>query len=162
MEKLTLVQALRSCTGRTVHRESRGIALPFHDHGIRRGWGVSVTPRSLFNPGKVPVPIVQEAGWAPGPVWTGAENLAPSRIWSPNRPARTQSLYRLSYLGQKILNVWDKICRENWNITFTLINPYPTAFPYGNGMVLHSCQQQESSTTKTVHKVINKRLKTYL
>ena len=24
-----------------------------------------------------PVPIVQEAGWAPGQVWTGAENLAP-------------------------------------------------------------------------------------
>ena len=39
------------------------------------------------------------------------------------------------------------------------INPYPTAFPYGNGMVLHFYQQQESSTTKTVHKVINKRLK---
>ena len=35
------------------------------------------------------------------------------------------------------------------------INPYPTAFPYGNGMVLHFYQQQESSTTKTVHKVIN-------
>jgi hypothetical protein len=30
-----------------------------------------------FIPGKDPVPIVQEAGWAPGPVWTGAENLAP-------------------------------------------------------------------------------------
>ena len=30
------------------------------------------------------------------------------------------------------------------------INPYPTAFPYGNGMVLHFYQQQESSTTKTV------------
>ena len=43
-----------------------------------------------------------------------------------------------------------------------VINPYPTAFPYGNGMVLHFCQQQESSTTKTVHKVINKRLKTYV
>ena len=42
------------------------------------------------------------------------------------------------------------------------INPYPTAFPYGNGMVLHFYQQQESSTTKTVHKVINKRLKTYV
>ena len=36
---------------------------------------------------------------------------------------------------------------------------YPTAFPYGNGMVLHFYQQQESSTTKTVHKFINKRLK---
>ena len=39
------------------------------------------------------------------------------------------------------------------------INPYPTAFPYGNGMVLHLYQQQESSTTKTVHKVINWGLK---
>ena len=42
------------------------------------------------------------------------------------------------------------------------INPYPTAFPYGNGMVLHLYQQQESSTTKTVHKVINKGLKAYV
>ena len=30
-----------------------------------------------FIPGKDPVPIVQEVGWAPGLVWTGAENLAP-------------------------------------------------------------------------------------
>jgi len=28
-------------------------------------------------PQKDPVPIVQEAGWATGPVWTGAENLTP-------------------------------------------------------------------------------------
>ena len=42
------------------------------------------------------------------------------------------------------------------------INSYPTAFPYGNGMVLHYYQQQESSTTKSVHKVINKGLKTYV
>jgi hypothetical protein len=74
--KCTLVQALRLCTGRTAHRESRGIALPFLDHGTRRGWGVSVTPRPIFTPGKEPVPVVQETGWAPGPVWTGAENLA--------------------------------------------------------------------------------------
>ena len=43
-----------------------------------------------------------------------------------------------------------------------VINPYPTAFPYGNGMVLHFYQQQESSTTKTVHKDINKGLKGYV
>ena len=42
------------------------------------------------------------------------------------------------------------------------VNPYPAAFQYRNGMVLHFYQQQESSTTKTVHKVINKRLKTYV
>ena len=90
--KCTLVQAPRLCTGRTPHRGSRGIVLPFHDHGTRRGWGVSVRSRSLFNPEKDPVPIVQEAGWDPGSVWTGAENLASRGIPSPDRPARTQSL----------------------------------------------------------------------
>ena len=46
--------------------------------------------------------------------------------------------------------------------TSKYFNPYPTAFPYGNVMVLHLYQQQESSTTKTVHKVINKGLKAYV
>ena len=36
----------------------------------------SVTPRPLFTPAKDPVTIVQEAGWAPGPVWTSAETPA--------------------------------------------------------------------------------------
>ena len=54
-------------------------------------------PRPLFIPWKDPVPIVQEAGWAPEPVWTDAENLAPTGIRSPDRPARSESLYRLSY-----------------------------------------------------------------
>jgi hypothetical protein len=85
------------------HRGSRGIALSFVDHGTRRGWGVSVTPWSLFTPGKDPVPIVQEAGWAPGPVWTGAENLAPTGIRSQDRPAHNQSLYWLSYPAHSTL-----------------------------------------------------------
>jgi len=48
----------------------------------------------------------------------------------------------------------------HWRIRH--VNPYPTAFPYGNGMVLHFYQQQESRMTKTVHKVINRGLKTYV
>ena len=52
---------------------------------------------TVFTPGKDQVPIAQEAGWASGPVWTGAENLAPTGIRSPDRPARRQSLYRLHY-----------------------------------------------------------------
>ena len=52
-----------------------------------------------FTPGKDPVPIVQEARWAPGPVWTSAENLAPTGIRSPDLPVRRESLYRLSYSG---------------------------------------------------------------
>ena len=39
-------------------------------------------------------------GWGgPGPVWTGAENLASTGIRSPDLPARSESLYRLSYPG---------------------------------------------------------------
>jgi hypothetical protein len=74
-------------------RESIGIALLcFLTTALEGGEGVSVTPRPLSTPGKDPVPIVQEAGWAPGPIWTGAENLAPTGIRSPDRPARSQSL----------------------------------------------------------------------
>jgi len=54
---------------------------------------------AAFTTGKDPVPIVQEAGWAPGPVWIGAENIAPILIRTPERPARSKSLHRLSYPG---------------------------------------------------------------
>jgi hypothetical protein len=39
-----------------------------------------VTRPGRFTSGKDPVPIVQEAGWAPGPVWTVAENVTPTGI----------------------------------------------------------------------------------
>ena len=61
------------------------------------GGGWSAPRPGRFTPWKDPVPIVQEARWAPGPVWTGAENLAPTGIRSPDRPARSKSLYRLGY-----------------------------------------------------------------
>ena len=50
-------------------------------------------------------------------------------------------------------------CLSIHTLLMAAFNPYPTAFPYGNSMVLHFYQQQESSTTKTVYKVINKGLK---
>jgi hypothetical protein len=56
-------------------------------------------PWLFSTPGKDPVPIVQEAGWAPGLVWTGVENLAPTGIRSLDHPARSQFLYQLSYLA---------------------------------------------------------------
>jgi hypothetical protein len=69
---------------------------------------------TAFAPGKDPVLIVQEAGWAPAPVWTVAENLAaPTGIRSPDRPARSESLYRLSYPGTLIyFNVMTTKCRH--------------------------------------------------
>ena len=53
------------------------------------------TPAAL-SPG-VLVPIVQKAGWAPGPVWTDAKNLASAGIQSPDRLARSDSLSRTTW-----------------------------------------------------------------
>ena len=53
-------------------------------------WGVDDQSHApgRFTPGKGRVPIVKEAGLAPGPVWTGVKNLAPHRdsIPGPSSP----------------------------------------------------------------------------
>jgi len=82
-------------------RVGRDIALFFHDRGTR-GWVVSSTPRPHLSPEKDPVPIVQETGWAPGPVWTDGKSR-PHRDSILDRPARSQSLYRLSYRPTMLL-----------------------------------------------------------
>jgi hypothetical protein len=81
-------------------RVGRVTALLFHDRGARRGWVVSSTPRPNFTPGKDQIPIVQDAGWAPGPVYTVGKSRH-HRDSNPERPARSQSLYRLSYPAHK-------------------------------------------------------------
>ena len=55
--------------------------------GVEEVSGGRQAPVTLY-PRKDPVPIVQEAGWAPGPVWTSAENLTPHRdsIPGPSSP----------------------------------------------------------------------------
>ena len=101
--KCTLVQALRPCTGRTAHRGMRGIALLFLDHGTRRWCEVSVTPRPLFTTGKDPGTHCT-GGWV-GPR-AGLDRCGKSRLHRdsiPNRPAHSQSLYRLSYPAHCVL-----------------------------------------------------------
>ena len=89
-------------------RVGRGIALLFHDRGTRRGWVVSSTRWPHFTPGKDPVPILQESGWAPGPVWTGG-NISFPPGFDFDRPACSQLLYRLSYLAHKLyINIYIK------------------------------------------------------
>jgi len=43
--------------------------------------------------------LYRRPGGPPGLVLTGAENLAPTGIRSPDRSSRSESLYRLSYPG---------------------------------------------------------------
>ena len=95
-------------------RVGRGIALLFHDCGTRTRWVVSSTPRPHFTPGKDPVPILQEAGWAP--VLTGGKSR-PHRDSIPDRPARSQSPYRLSY-------------RAHINYLLLLINSHSSTMSY--------------------------------
>jgi hypothetical protein len=56
---------------------------------------------AAFTPGRDPLPIVQEAGWASEPFWIGAENLASTGIRSPDLPAFSESLYQLRHPGSK-------------------------------------------------------------
>jgi hypothetical protein len=94
--KLTLKQAIKA------QRGSRGINSSTLSLTSALGMGEWPTPHpTRFTPRTGSVPIVQEAGWAPGPVWTGVENLASTRIRSPGRPARIELLYRLSYHGTR-------------------------------------------------------------
>ena len=57
-------------------RVGRGIALLFHDHGTRRGLGVSSTPRPYFTPEKDQYPFYRRLGGSQGRSGK-AENLAP-------------------------------------------------------------------------------------
>ena len=120
--KVTLVQALRLCTGRTAHRGSRGIVLPFHDHGTRRGEGSTARPDSTLPPGKTRYPLYRRLG---GPqVRSGQVRKIslPTGIRSPDRPARSQSLYRLRYPAHSLrgVNVNSKLLSPCTEINFEL------------------------------------------
>ena len=91
-------------------RVGRGILYSSMTAALERGeWSAAL--RGLLNPGKDPVPIVQEAGWAPGPVWTGGK-FRPHRDSIPDRPARSSVVIltelpgpqRVSYLSRKTPN----------------------------------------------------------
>jgi hypothetical protein len=66
--KFTLEQAMKARSG------SRGIAILFN-LSAGKGGVVNAMPRMLYPYEKDPIPIVQEAGWAPWTVRMGAENL---------------------------------------------------------------------------------------
>ena len=63
---------------------------------IEGGEWSAARPDRTLPPGKDTVTILQEAGWASGPVWTRGKSR-PHRDSIPDRPAHSQSLYRTSY-----------------------------------------------------------------
>jgi hypothetical protein len=64
--------------------------------GTRWGWVVSVRPRPRFTPGEItPVPIVQEAGWAP---WTQSLQEKFSASVGDRTPVR-----QIEYIFQRLM-----------------------------------------------------------
>jgi len=89
----------------------RGIALLFHDRGTRRGWVVSITPWPNFTPVKEPVSLLQEAGWASGPVWTSGKSRSQTV-----QPVASCRMSTGSFPGVK----------SGWVVT---LNPHPLLVP---------------------------------
>jgi hypothetical protein len=98
------------------------------------GWVVSVTPRPRFPPGKrTPVPIGQEAGWAPEPVWTQKleeKSSAPPRIEprSPGRPMFLQLWWCFMSTAFRKLVLFPSSCKSiDYNETLlTVTEDSPT------------------------------------
>ena len=71
---------------------------------------VNATSQPLYPRRGASVPIVQEAGRLPGPVWTATDNRkprAPTEFRTPDCPARSELLYCLRYSGPfSHLNAW--------------------------------------------------------
>jgi hypothetical protein len=78
---------------------SRGITLLFLNFGARWLWICNATLQLLYLLERDPLPSVQAAGWAPGPVWKGTQNLATNGSRTADRPLLGKSLYRLRYPG---------------------------------------------------------------
>ena len=70
-------------------------ALPWQRHWLGGEWSAARPSRTL-PPGKTRYPFYRRFFWAPGLVWTGGKSRR-HRDSIPDRLARSQSLYRLSY-----------------------------------------------------------------
>jgi len=88
--KITLEQAMKAQSG------SRSVALPFFNLGARRRWAVSATLWLLYLREGDLVPILQDTGWTPGQVQTGAKNLAPPLGFNPRAICPVARRYTVS------------------------------------------------------------------
>jgi hypothetical protein len=101
----THVDELRLCRGRTAHRGSKGIALPFHDHGNRRGEGPASDPGRSLPPGKTRYPFYRRLGGPQGRSGQVRKNSPPPGF-DPRTVQPVASRYTYYEVGPK----------NNWNL----------------------------------------------
>jgi hypothetical protein len=103
----------------------------------------------------IPVPIVQEAGWAPGPIWSGVDKgefVYLTEFPTLKHPSRSEPLYRLRYQGPLICNAGF--------INFQWCNVIYSGFfhwhnPFGRTMALGSTQSLIEMSTRNISWGVN-------
>jgi len=96
----------------------RGVELYLYSSktsALEGGEGSASRPGRTLPPGKIRYPLYRRLGGPQGRSG-GAEYLAPTEIRSPDRPARSQSLYRLSYLAHNVSFVTNTLTVRIGNI----------------------------------------------
>jgi hypothetical protein len=118
-------------------------------------------PAALLPPGKgPPVPIVQEAGWAPEPVWTQRleeKSFCPCRGSNPDRPVVQPVLPELTWLLSIVLR------KKNNNIdvnSFDILLEYYLSFMFvcvARGCIFEEGRFPSKSVTSfTYHSLIRR------
>ena len=95
--KVTLVQALRLCTAVRPIRGVQVLLYPFMTTALEGGEGSAARPGRSLPPGKTRYPLYERHCGPQGRSGQVRKILPPTGIRSPDRPARSQSLYRLRY-----------------------------------------------------------------
>jgi len=122
-------------TGHEDQEFEQGVNLySFFNLGDRWVWDVNATHRSLYPPGKTRYPLYRRLGGQQGRSGRVRKNLAGTGIRTPDRPPRSQSLYRLSYpCRYMVLCIRIKLHLHLWYrsepLTFRLQFPTPRFFP---------------------------------
>jgi hypothetical protein len=125
------------------------------------GWVVNATPRPLYCQQRDAVPILQEAGWAPEPVWTGEKNLAPTEIGSPDRSESLTYGICCMYIYTRIYRIADinlsprlfplscAVCTRSWHYADpfpkSLRGCYESSRPQG---LIHACWGSKAQNKK--------------
>ena len=140
------------------HREGVKVWLYyFINLGARWSWVVNAMPQPPY-----PCEWPGMGFWVgPGPVWTGAENLAPTRIRLSDRPACSELLSRPHWLGVKVKissnkswGLWRGI--EYWALTFDIVvgSASATLYLQGNFLVLISVREWVDPRLLNAHRRI--------
>jgi hypothetical protein len=122
------------CTGRTAPKGSRGIALPFLDHGSRRGEGSASRPGRSLPPGKTRYSLYRRLGGPQG--WCGqVRKISPPPGFDPRTVQPVDSRYTdyatrpTIFVGIMIINLPLQKCHRKKTIICFASTVYSTRGP---------------------------------